>query len=96
MAHIICWRSGEVEVKRSVPRGAVSILEGHGTHLKRILGPAARHAYDGVTLLVPGVPEAESDDEAIEAVNRFQAWLERGESLRASKRVAQAIERKMS
>ena len=35
----------------------------------------SRLAYDGKTLLVPGVPEAETDDEAYEAFEKWIDWL---------------------
>ncbi len=37
----------------------------------------ARHAYDGATLLVPGLPEAASDGDAIKAVEEFKRQIER-------------------
>ncbi|MEH3093390.1 MAG: hypothetical protein PGN20_15445 [Agrobacterium cavarae] len=58
MGHIVCYRSGQVFVSRRVPKGALQIVTGHGRRLNRVLSACARHAYDGETLLVPGVPEA--------------------------------------
>jgi len=75
MAHIVCWRSGEVLVSRRVPKGAIRIVTGHGKRLRRILVACARHAYDGRTLLVPGMPEADNDLAAIAAVKAFEAML---------------------
>ena len=50
--------------------------------LKATISAIARHAYDGTTLLVPGVPEAENDDAACDAVIAFRG--------RATKRLAAA------
>lgn len=40
------------------------------------MSAVARHAYDGKTLLVPGIPEALDDDHALEALQLFRAWLD--------------------
>lgn len=42
---------------------------------RRKVEATARHAYDGTTLLVPGVPEALDDDHALEAVLMHRDWL---------------------
>ncbi|WP_320202445.1 host nuclease inhibitor protein [Agrobacterium rosae] len=75
MAHIVCYRSGEAFVSRRVPKGSMKIVTGHGRRLRRILSVCARQAYDGKTLLVPGLPEAEGDLQAIEAVKGFEQML---------------------
>lgn len=75
MAHIVCYRSGEAFVSRRVPKGTMKIVTGHGRRLRRILSACARHAYDGKTLLVPGLPEADDDRLAIEAVKHFEEML---------------------
>lgn len=43
---------------------------------KEIVSVNARHAYDGVTLLVPRVPEARSSDEALAALQYFRRVIE--------------------
>ena len=75
MAHIVCCRSGETFVSRRVPKGTMKVVTGHGRRLKRILCACARHAYDGKTLLVPGLPEANNDLQAINAVKAFEQML---------------------
>ncbi|NSZ08247.1 host nuclease inhibitor protein [Agrobacterium tumefaciens] len=75
MAHIVCYRSGEAFVSRRVPKGTMRIVTGHGRRLKRILSVCARHAYDGKTLLVPGLPEADTDLQAVTAVKHFEQML---------------------
>jgi|GEM_PF-6691321 len=44
------------------------------TQLEQIVGVVARHGYDGRTLLVPGVPEAAGDDQALEALELWRDW----------------------
>jgi len=75
MASIVCYRSGEALVVRRVPKGAMKVVSGHGKRLKRVLLAEARHGYDGETLLVPGVPEAETDLQALFAVKTFEQRL---------------------
>ncbi|MGE4085961.1 MAG: hypothetical protein AB7H93_23495 [Vicinamibacterales bacterium] len=43
---------------------------------RRTITATARLAYDGRTLLVPGVPEAVDDDDALAAFEAHCAWLE--------------------
>lgn len=76
MAIAYCWRSGEIEIteKTLVPVGTVPLLEGEVTRLTEVVSATSRHAYDGKTLLVPGVPEDDSDDEAMSATLRWVLW----------------------
>lgn len=75
MAQIVCWRSGEAKIVEHCPEGAISLAHGEKAELDRILGVVARHAYDGVTMLVPGVPEAQSDGEALAAAEHFRGMI---------------------
>lgn len=43
---------------------------------KEIVSVNARHGYDGVTLLVPRVPEAETEDQALDALQYFRRLIE--------------------
>jgi hypothetical protein len=43
---------------------------------RRIVAANARHAHDGVTLLVPGVPEAATRHEALGAMLRFRQLID--------------------
>lgn len=43
---------------------------------KEIVSANARHAYDGVTLLVPRMPEARSQAEALDALQYFRRVVE--------------------
>lgn len=68
-----CYRSGEIEFGGIVPEGALEIARSRSSRkLRKIIEINARHAKTGSILLVPGVPEAESDDDALEACLRFK------------------------
>ncbi len=66
-----CWRSGMIEFGRSVPAGAIQIARAPARKLKPLVDVHARHAYDGKTLLVPGIPEAQNDGAAEHALDMF-------------------------
>lgn len=76
MGHVVCRRSGEVFIKHHAPKGTLKITTGDGRRIRWILIAIARHAYDGKTLLVPGVPEAKTDLDAMYAVKAFQQTLQ--------------------
>ncbi|MCY4395886.1 MAG: host nuclease inhibitor protein [Rhodospirillaceae bacterium] len=64
------WRSGRIEfrpLQSKCPEGALPLPPVLRTRIEA----KARHSYDGKTLLVPGIPEAESDTEALDALERF-------------------------
>ena len=71
-----CWRSGHVEFGRTVPDGAILIIRGPDELVRELVEPACRLAYDNKTLLVPGIPEADSDDAACKAAMSFICWIE--------------------
>lgn len=70
-----CWRGGVIEFGRRVPKGARPIIEGRGRKVREHVEVCARHAHDGKTLLVPGIPEAPDDEAALFALNAFGAWV---------------------
>ena len=76
MAKIICWRSGEAEIVSRAPEGSATLMTGPRSQLEKLLSVHARHAYDGKTLLVPGLPEATDEKQALWAVDLFQVRLE--------------------
>lgn len=70
------WRSGLIGFGERVPSGALPILTVDGKSFTRDqIEGAARHSYDGAQLLVPGLPEAKSDAEAMDAFERWIEWL---------------------
>lgn len=77
MAYVSCWRDGVVTVTKGQPVDALILAKGHGTRLKKIISAIARHSYDGKTLLVPGIPEAEDEVEAVRAAEHFRAQIDK-------------------
>ncbi len=74
--YLHCYRSGEIVFSRAPAiDGAIPLCEGRKDELKQKLSAKARLAYDGETWLVPGLPEAQTDDEAISALEHFQTRL---------------------
>ncbi|MBX9944918.1 MAG: host nuclease inhibitor protein [Reyranella sp.] len=69
-----CWASGVIGFGRSVPEGALPIMKGPSKKLRAFVEVRARHAYDGVTLLVPGVPEAPDQGAALDALHQWLDW----------------------
>ncbi|MGO1072587.1 hypothetical protein [Lysobacter sp. CA199] len=73
-----CFASGHIRFGQIVPPGAIEIARGRADELREQITATARLAYDGETLLVPGVPEASDDDEKALALNRYLSWLADG------------------
>ncbi len=70
-----CGRDGVIEFGRQVPEGLLPIMRGRSREVRAIVEVCARHAYDGRTLLVPGLPEAENDEAALDALMRFRDYV---------------------
>lgn len=66
------WRTGVLHVGRRAPAGALKLFTFTSRRAaivaERVLQANARLAYDNTTLLVPGVPEADTDDQALDAL----------------------------
>ena len=75
MAYVVAFRCGTVSVEKQPLEGGIVVLKGPRRELERRLSARARHSYDGVTLLVPGIPEAETDKEAQDALSRFISFM---------------------
>lgn len=75
MSVAYCFRSGEVEVSRSAPQGAIALLRGRASALRDAVQATARHSRKAGELLVPGVPEAASDNEALDAAAAWAKWV---------------------
>ncbi|GBR20499.1 hypothetical protein AA105894_2572 [Asaia spathodeae NBRC 105894] len=68
-----CYRSGEIDFGTVVPEGALPLGKARSAkRLREIITVTARHAYDGKTLLVPGLPEAKTEDAAVAAYRYFR------------------------
>lgn len=89
MTHFMyCWRTGVVEFGDELPHGALELARyvptsaaprGRSTQLaiwRAKMQAACRLAYDNKTWLVPGIPEAQSDVEALAAYKKFIDWLD--------------------
>lgn len=70
-----CWRSGLIQFGRKVPEGAILVAEGPSKELRDLICATSRHAYNGKDLLIPGVPEADTDETAADALERFIDWI---------------------
>lgn len=73
MAKVVIWRNGAVAVRpnKARPDGGLTVCRGDARAMKRAVEVVARHAYDGRTLLVPGIPEADTEVEALAAAKAF-------------------------
>lgn len=70
-----CWASGQIEFGTKVPEGAIEMARGKESIVRKHISATARLAYDGKTLLVPGVPEAADQKAAGDALAGHLAWL---------------------
>ena len=66
-----CNASGVIKFRPKLPAKALPIASGDLKTLRLVISQLARHALDGKTLLVPGVPEARDYVECLEALERF-------------------------
>ncbi|MDO0944630.1 hypothetical protein [Chromohalobacter israelensis] len=69
-----CFATGEIGTGIATPAGAIEIATGSARDLKTEIEVVARLAYDNETLLVPGVPEAADQQEALDALCQFVDW----------------------
>lgn len=69
--------TGEAAESPAAPNGCLPIAtHAERSKLESVLQTVGRHAYDNVTLLVPGVPEAETPDQALDSLIAFRARVE--------------------
>lgn len=71
MTKMYVWRCGLIEIGEEVPYGAIEVGEGTVQEVNEWL-VYARLAKDGNQHLVPGLPEAENIEDAIEALRRLK------------------------
>jgi len=74
-----CFRGGVIDIashKDTVPDGAIPFVSTRKSTAKLLaaIEVRARHAYDGKTLLVPGIPEAANDADALAALEKWSDW----------------------
>lgn len=72
-----CWRGGVIEFGSRIPDGALPIDRGTKRSVRSRVEPLARHAHQPGVLLVPGIPEAENDVDALAAYQRFVDLIDR-------------------
>jgi len=70
-----CWESGLIETGVAVPKGAILIARGQPKPLENLIAGTARLALDGKTWLVPGIPEAETQDAKVDALATYLSWI---------------------
>lgn len=71
-----CWRSGLIEFGPFLPMGANEIACGPVTVIREIAVAWARHSRPSGDLLVPGVPEAEDEEQALVAFRIFKTGFQ--------------------
>jgi hypothetical protein len=73
-----CYRSGHVHFGHKLPSGALPIhrFQESDKKTRDQIEVLCRLSYDGKTLLVPGIPEAASDEDAEKAFEFFCEWLQ--------------------
>lgn len=76
-----CDATGIIVFGTKVPNGSLPIIKGEDSVVREIMGVMARHGYKNPdkpgedVLLVPGIPEAESQDEGMTALLAFKKWI---------------------
>lgn len=71
-----CYASGQIKIGTKVPVGALPIISGPENKLRAVIQGTARLARDNKTLLVPGIPEAPNQEEALNALFAYIGWIE--------------------
>lgn len=74
------WQSGLIEFGREVPEGAIKFASGFDVQLRTVVGVLAREGQGASTgkLLVPGVPEGESEIDQVHALVDWVKWCAEG------------------
>jgi hypothetical protein len=83
-----CYASGLIGFGTKIPKGALVIARGPEQPLREFIEVNARHGYrtklvngrpskirGSDTLLVPGLPEAENQHAALDALHRWMKWI---------------------
>jgi hypothetical protein len=69
--------SGRIVISERLPRGNLPIARGNEEELNEQMRMKARRGYDPGVYLVPGVPEAQNEDERVAALIRFMKFVGR-------------------
>lgn len=88
MIRAYCYASGLIEFGTKIPDGALIIARGPEKELRDFIEVKARHGYrmrrvggrptkvpGSETLLVPGLPEADNQHEALDALCAWMKWI---------------------
>lgn len=86
-----CWRSGKIQVGKRCPENALPLFKGGEKRLRKLVCATSRHSYDGKHYLVPGVPEAATENDAVDAVIAYQDRV-----LGAQRRTSAGVRRALS
>lgn len=65
------WANGRIDFGRTIPEGALIIAEAPAEQLREAIEGCCRLAYDGKTLLVPGVSESGGGAAAVDALIEY-------------------------
>lgn len=65
------WASGLIEFGDVLPDGALPIINGEEKRVREIIEVRARHSRTNEQMLVPGIPEADNQHDACDALIRF-------------------------
>ncbi|GAA4475442.1 hypothetical protein GCM10023157_04290 [Gluconacetobacter asukensis] len=71
-----CYADRKIEFGKTIPNGDLPCGRGPARKLRDVVSVNARHAKDGISLLVPGIPEATNEFEAIEKLKWFRDLVE--------------------
>ena len=66
-----CWQSGHLEFVRVAPEGTITIATIRTKAERARVEVCCRHCRHSDDLLIPGIPEAESEQAAIDALVLF-------------------------
>ena len=66
-----CYASGQIGFGEAIPSGALPIARGEAATLVDFIKGVSRRGHNGQTLLVPGVPEASNEAQALERMEEF-------------------------
>lgn len=75
---------GRIRFLTMMPADRMVLLVGPDAAVRELVAVHARHAYDGTTLLVPGIPEAGNSLDRLDALLSFQGRLDRAWAARES------------
>lgn len=74
--HAFCYASGHIAFGPEVPPEALPLATGPRKPLTDFISGVARHSRTNGDLFVPGIPEAQGDqDAALDALLRFTKWI---------------------